>query len=507
MVTLLLLLACEPIGPGSGLPDNDRSDAGDGQLSVDRTRIEFADLSALDGPVQQTLRVRNTGDADLVVSGLAWVVGSDAFTTDAPALLDLAPGASTDVTVTFEPTTDGVFDAVLFPNGAVQISLTGDATAPVLRLLSEETDLGSVPVGCEATAQVVLLNDGREDLEIASAALSGGEGYLLTGDVPAKLAPGEHATLHASFEPLVGGAQDALLTVASSDPSGPSAGLSLTALAVPGEQVQQAEPYVPGPPVDVLFVVDATSSQALWAAQEATEDLFTRLDELEADWHVTAANGVAACHSTYDPYLDGDIYSPASAGPALAYGLTPSSSGTAALLELAVTLVERTGSADCLAGFRRDDAPLHVVLVSDRADTSPLSAEDYVSDLASKLRDPDDLIISAIAGDGDACPDGGRSRDAAGLTGGLAVDVCTASWATTMAELAELSVASAQADWTVELDLPAVVETLELHHDGRALTAWSYDPSENAVTVDGVAEELQLGATVDITYLSAQDCE
>ncbi|MCP4810657.1 MAG: choice-of-anchor D domain-containing protein [Proteobacteria bacterium] len=506
-MSLLLLLACEPIGPGSGLPDNDRTDAGEGQLSIERTRVDFGTLSVLDdGSASEVLRVRNTGDAELVVAGLGWIVGDDAFTSDAEALVELAPGESTDVTLTFAPTTDGLFEAVLFPNGAVQISLSGQGRAPVLRLLAEETDLGSIPVGCATTSQITLLNDGSEDLLVLSAELAGAEGFSLEEGPPAVLAPGDHANLFARFEPLEGGLQEGLLTVASDDPASPTAVLPFSALAVPGERVQLSVPYIPGPPVDVLFVVDGTATSELWDAQDAAQALFDRLDELEAEWNVSVANGVAACHSTYDPFLSSAVYEPETAGPALAYGLSPHSSGTAALLELAVSLVERTGEGDCLEGFLHEDAPLHVVLVSDREEASPLSHETYVSQLADKLGDPDRLIISAVTGDGDTCTDGGQSRDAAELTGGLDVDVCSADWATTLAEIAELSVATAEADLSIVLDLPAVVETLELSHGGRELKAWTYDADTRTVTVDGVTEELQLGAEIDLTYLSAQAC-
>ena len=506
-MSLLVLLACEPIGPGTGLPDNDRTDAGEGQLSIERTRVDFGVLSVLaDEPATQTLEVRNAGDAELVVAGLGWIVGDEVFESDAEALVELGPGEAAQVELTFSPATDGLFEAVLFPNGSVQITLTGQATAPVLRVLADVPDLGSVAVGCRVEADVVLLNDGSEDLQLGEAELVGGEGFLLEGELPPTLSPGEHGRVDAVFAPLEGGAQEALLTVPSNDPASPSSVLALTALAVPGERVQVTTPYIPGPPVDVLFVVDSTATTELAAAQGAAQVLFDRLDELEADWNVSVANGVAACHSTYDPYLSGDIYSPETAGPALAYGLTPQSDGTAALLELADGLLERTEDGDCLAGFLRDDAPLHLVLVTDRAEASPLPTEDYLSSLGDKLGDADRLIISAITGDGDACTDGGQARDAAGLTGGLDVDVCGADWTTTLAELADLSVAGAQAELTIALELPAVPETLEVTSGGRLLTAWSYDAESRTLTLDGVTEELQLGAEIDITYLSAQDC-
>ena len=165
---LTLLLACDPIEPGTGLAEPPKADPGPGRLAVDRTQLDFGTLSVIeDGAQAEQITVRNTGETALVVAGLHWTVGDDeAFTSDAPALLTLQPGERHSFTVTFQPPTEGRFEATLFPNGEIAVPLLGQATAPVARLLPEQQDLGPAAVGCSLDSSLVLLNDGSEELQI-----------------------------------------------------------------------------------------------------------------------------------------------------------------------------------------------------------------------------------------------------------------------------------------------------------------------------------------------------
>ncbi|HJN74428.1 MAG TPA: choice-of-anchor D domain-containing protein [Myxococcota bacterium] len=509
MSWLLLLVACEPIGPGSGVPTRGLVEPGNGSLSVDRTRIDYGALSVLtDGYQVEVLQVRNTGDAGLVVAGLNWIAGADVFFSNAPALVELDAGQTFDVTITFEPHTEGSYEAVVFPNGLVEIALTGEATAPVARLLEGDDTLDPVPVGCGASSTFALFNDGSEPLEVESLELGGGEDFSLEGDLPGELGPGEHVLYELWFQPLSGGAQDASVTLLSNDPASPSVGLTISALGVPGEAVRETLSYVPSQAVDLMFVVDSGPENAthLSGARDYASVLFDRLDGLGSDWHVTVGNGEDSCHSTFDPYLGSDVYDAETAGPALAYGLLPQGDGTRRLLQLAVQLVERTDSGECLEGFLRAEAMLHVVLVLSGEEASPQGLESYLDQLRDHLVDPDNLVISAIAGTGGACTHGGNAISAASETGGAVLDICEDDWDNFYTELADAAVSAAGGPLRVELELPAVPETIELTHEGRSLTAWSYQSDTATLEIDGVTEGLELGAQIDLAYLAAQVC-
>ena len=307
---------------------------------------------------------------------------------------------------------------------------------------------------------------------------------------------------------MTGGPLEASVSLRSNDPAASTTGLTFEGLGVPGEQVQQIETWSPTTQADVLFVVDSGASMGnhLAQAQDSAELYLESLQVGGVDWQVSVANGEQDCHATYDPYLSSEVYTPRTAGPALGYGLNPSGTGTSALLELALSVLERTDAEECMAGFLREDAQLHVVLVTDEAESSPHAAEDYVSALSAMLDSEDDLRISAVVGDGQGgCTHGGQALEAAELTGGAELDLCEEDWDTFLTELAALSTQRARGPSSLELEQEAVLETLSLSSGGRSLSAWTVE--DGAVLLDGEAEGLELGDLIELSYTAAQACE
>ncbi len=505
----IFLLACDPIEPGTGLSAPPGSEPGPGRLAVDRATLDFGTISVLeDGAASRQLQVRNTGESALVIAGLHWTVGDEeAFTSDAPALLTLEPGASSTFTVTFQPPTEGHFEAMLFPNGEIAVPLTGRATAPVARLLPETQDLGALAVGCEESSSLVLLNDGSEALEIDDLQVVGSEAFELQGELPERLGPGEQATLELVFSPLTGGPLESSVSLRSNDPAASTTGLTFEGLGVPGETVTQVEIWSPTTQADVLFVVDSGASMAshLTLAQDSTGLYLESLGAGGVQWQVSVANGEQDCHATYDPYLSSEVYSSGTAGPALGYGLNPSGAGTSALLELALSVLERTDEGECMAGFLRPDAQLHVVLVTDEAESSPHEALDYLTALRAMVSADEDLVVSAVVGDGEGCTHGGEALIAASLSGGDQHDLCDQDWDGFFASLAALSVERSRGASLIELEAPAVEQTLQLTSAGRTLTAWTVEDGQ--VLLDGAADGLELGDPVELHYTAAQTCE
>ena len=86
------------------------------------------------------------------------------------------------------------------------------------------------------------------------------------------------------------------------------------------------------------------------------------------------------------------------------------------------------------------------------------------------------------------------------------LDICEDDWDNFYTELADAAVSAAGGPLRVELELPAVPETIELTHEGRSLTAWSYQSDTATLEIDGVTEGLELGAQIDLAYLAAQVC-
>jgi hypothetical protein len=221
---------------------------------------------------------------------------------------------------------------------------------------------------------------------------------------------------------------------------------------------------------------------------------------------------VSSCSATVDPFLRADQvrdYSPEAIAPLLAYGLLPQTQGTRALLSLGAATLERTDDGDCLEGFVRDGAQLHVVLLTRGVEASPDPTDSYVTALKARLPDEVDLVISALTGqDAGGCLGGGKAIEAATLTGGAALDICASTpWETLWAQVAGVSAEAGSGVMTHTLEQAPVVATLTVRAEGRALTAWTYDESARALRVNGAAEGLSVGEPLEISYLEALACQ
>lgn len=153
----------------------------------------------------------------------------------------LAAGASCVVPFFFAPTTTGTLSAeVVFvdnsggKNGTQQVvPITGVGTgaAPILAIAPTSVDFGSQPVGItSATQTVTFTNNGSEDLNISSFAITGNSstsfGYVAKGAsacaLPSpKLVAGGSCALSVDFSPNAAGATAATLSVTDNAPGSP----------------------------------------------------------------------------------------------------------------------------------------------------------------------------------------------------------------------------------------------------------------------------------------------
>ena len=503
---LLLLLACDPFGPITVTPDPNPDRPSPGVIQADLSAVDFGERSVLlDGPTSRTLTLENVGELDRAAP-LVWLVSDPAFILDAPTLLELSPGERVELELVFSPTTEAESSAALaWPDGS--LSLRGSSTAPVARMLPSRQDFGAVPVGCRDQTSIALLNDGSETLLVDSIQVEGGEDFILDSLPSSTINPGQQASFALDFAPMSGGQRGTTLVLRSNDPSSQTTAITFTAVGVDGIPVQEEFSYLPGASADLLFVVDSGAETAndLVAAQAWTESFFERLDTGRVDWHATVVNGEALCHSTYDAYLSSDTYTPSTAGPALALGLNPAGSGTPALLELASEALERSDPGECLAGFLRPDAHLHVVAITSRTESSTGSSGAWLSTL-SALAPSGQLVVSAVAGDG-SCPSSPRLQDLSAATSGEYLDICTGDWDTFFGALAQVSVERSRPEMPLALNHLPVPETIQVYSGTKRLSAWTWDPELELLSVNGAAEDLAVGAELRVSYTAAQDCD
>lgn len=246
---------------------------------------------------------------------------------------------------------------------------------------------------------------------------------------------------------------------------------------------------------DVLFVVDDSASMAeeqgrLAANFAAFVDAVVSTD---ADWHlgvVTTDTSGADAGILRRGVLDPDTVDLAiEAGLALAVGAEGSRD-------------ERGFDAALLAldgrnpGFRRPEAKLNVVFVSDEDDISASSPEAFTTALAAYAGDADSAAHGVVGDLPDGCASGAgaaeaapRYIDAIEATGGYRDSICADDYSELLARVG-FDVAGLIDRFPLS-KLPSA-ESIRVHVDGvaipqRDVDGWTYDPGDNAIVFHGRA--------------------
>lgn len=275
--------------------------------------------------------------------------------------------------------------------------------------------------------------------------------------------------------------------------------------------VEERFVQAPWPELDVLFVVDATGSMAEEQAgiASAAPEFLARLDELGVLWQV----GVTTTDLDDGGALQGRPWI-----------LTPSTEGAAALLADALLVgTDRPppsaaldaatlalADADGLnLGFRRRDAALHVVFVSDADDESgEVLGTDVVGNFLNVLAAEEAATAhparaSAVVDDGSGACDapgydtlpGTRFVQVAEESGGRVASICTDDFASVADALGDVGVEGGHLFplQAVPADGSVVVEV-----DGARVTeGWIVDPALPALLF---AEPPPLDAIIVVTY-------
>ena len=264
------------------------------------------------------------------------------------------------------------------------------------------------------------------------------------------------------------------------------------------------------PGLDILFVVDGTGSMAEEQADfvGATQVFLDTLDEIGLAWQigVTTTDPIDAGTLQSRPWIiTPDAGAPAEAlARALAVGTmhAPPSSGLDAA---ALALADADGKN---RGFRRADAGLHVIFVSDGDDESgavlgadPAAA--FIALLADDAgRSGSVARASAVVGEApDGCT-GAHGSALAGLrylavadaSGGAAVSICRASFADVAAVVRDLGV-----DWPADFPLQAgpAPGSVLVDVDGARTDEWALASDPPAVVFDAAPPP---GAEIVVRY-------
>lgn len=227
-------------------------------IAVNPTSHNFGQV-AVGGADSKTFVVSNAGNENLDVTGTS-LVGSNPgeFNIDSGGgSFTLAPGATRNVAVSFNPTSEGSKSAVLrFANNdpnrnPLDVNLTGSGIVPQPDIAVNPTshDFGQVNVGSSDSKLFVVSNTGSLDLNVSATTLLGSDAdefSIDSGGGAFTLAPGANRNVLISFNPTSEGAKSATFRINSNDPDEEPFNVALSGTgAVPG-----SGPFVFNPTAD-----------------------------------------------------------------------------------------------------------------------------------------------------------------------------------------------------------------------------------------------------------------
>ncbi len=317
-----------------------------------------------------------------------------------------------------------------------------------------------------------------------------------------------------------------------------------TAAPLETERVHDVLQAYQNVPVDVLWVVDNSRSMNVLRQALSTHmgDFLEHFQASRYNWRM----GVITTDVS-DPAQAGRLVETrgrswverADAGPEKMFGeLIANIPDQGADEEMAFSAVRRFMQRESKqrgAGFLRDFAALHVIVVSDEPEQS--GDDPDVTGLVGAIRnhkfDPDMANFSAVAGPmPDGCwlsrerhvPPAPRYEEAADSTGGDVWSICEDDWRAILIglsyqgrpqieglfHLSRIPIESSMQVWAEVLD-PATGETFEVEgfaasqvsdgacDDGSCFT-WTFDPDLNAVWSSGLQALTSEGAWLHVSY-------
>jgi len=511
MLLTLLVIGCvtdpvtgKPIGEVAyDLPD----------IAVSPASLDFGVLD-LGSSTERTLTVQNVGEASLELTDLT--AEDTTWSVVPPSNPVLAPGESVPVTVRWVPTSIGARSASLRVRStdpddpSLEVPLSGEAHGPVARVSPDPIDLGSMPVGCDATLTVTVANDGDRDLLVEGLELVGAssEFDFEAPTLPLVLTSGQSVEASIGYLPADHATDGGSLVVTSSDPVEPDRSVLVSGTGVVGEVATESFEQGAATELDLVIVPSALAEPARDAAVDLLEAWLDALDVGGADYRMIVLS-TYGCNSTADPWLDAELDGADRTDTlelAIERAAVESAYESAGLQRLHWALQDEGDGyyADCDAGFFRDDARLVVLGITDGPDHSTLVSWIDVAERIEDFRGAGQRLVHAVApedpGGCDLYEAGSGWSDLVAEEGGSFFSYCATDWSAHGEALGALD-PGRRTRWV--LAQPAVGHTVEVEVAGTpALTGWHYDEADNAVVFDDVPEA---GDRVELSYAVRPD--
>lgn len=255
------------------------------------------------------------------------------------------------------------------------------------------------------------------------------------------------------------------------------------------------------PQVDVLWVVDNSCSMSeeqdaiaanfpLFAAWFVDSGLDYHIGVISTDMQDPSHSGKLQSIAGIQ-WIDRTTLDPIGTFAAMAQlgtGGAASESGRAA----AYTAIELKGDTDN-AGFIRDAATLHLIVVSDEPDQSgevPIGLDEWVQYLLTVKESPDRVSHSAIVGPPGGC--GLQAEEGSGYievterVGGILHPICTEEWDVVLDQLGEHAAGIRTEFFLSEIPVPGTISVSVIDEgvqfDFYEGTDFTYNPTRNSIT-------------------------
>ncbi len=471
------------------------------------------------------VRVQNVGPDTCLIRETTLVGASPSLgLRDAPVPgTAVAPGQSLVLQVTFGPTANaaaaGTLEVAFSNPGTSQLSvaLSGQGGVAPLVVTPSSVDFGVVPTDCAEpqrrsvtlrriatgggpVSNVVLTNTGTAAFEIVASP-----------SIPAQLDFYETLTLQIGFDPPGPGLYSAELRIFS----GGANPIVVPLVAEARTMAPRVDTFeIEAPRVDVLFVVDNSAGQERIQAAlaSASAQFLTALTGRDADFHLgvvtsdmEAANGggrLLGMPSYLEP-------STPDLATTLAQRLQPGADGSGTEQGFAPTIAALGPRATQEnVGFRRPDADLAVVWISNEDDQSQESVAATLAALHAAAGDRA-LHLVAVVGPASGNCSGPYGNAGAATRYASAIarqpDAILASYCANPAD-ALTRLADRILSRQLTLSAPPVIGGLEVSANGAAIPLisangdrnWGFDLSSNSLVF--LAAPLVNGTTVTVRY-------
>ncbi|MFZ5479830.1 MAG: hypothetical protein ACOZNI_23905 [Myxococcota bacterium] len=370
---------------------------------------------------------------------------------------------------------------------------------PDIVVTPETLTFDATAVDCPQELPVTIENVGEATLEVSDVLVEGDAPFTVSGGV-GELVPGASTVALVRYEAAREGLAEAELVVDSDDPDEDEVRVGLSGMA--DDEVTVDDTWEQdAPPVDVLWVIDNSSSMGQEQARVIAEisAFFTWFETLGLDYHM----GVVTS-DVVTPTMQGRLQgSPAYIEPTtpdaeaeLAEALnvgTDDQGDESGLHAAELALSEPVVSAEN-AGFLRTDANLVVIFLSDEPEQSAYDAQHYVDFFGAVKADPGDVGIHAIVGDREVgCANVCDGTDQTATAGDKYIDVVDA-FGGVFGSICECDLSPALDEIGLESTLfirtfplsqvPSDPARIVVRVDGEGTAAWTWDGNANAIVFD-----------------------